>query len=342
MRLVTRGTSTLRRDSVELARPLGRAGCGARGRRRGGRPRRPAGPPRGLPRPSSRPPAAGSRERSNSVKSPIRPLRPSNRPSSSCEHPERRRARAQQRPCARRRRWPAAPAADGPNEVAAEPDAAAEGVRPERGEPPAVLHVAAQPPLEPPAAARRALPANATPGALPSAGPSPRASDEVGGEVVGEPLAVEEAQQRRALGAEARGQAAAGERAVEPERRAAGKRVGEAVEVVVDGVEALPGERRQHHERPRAGRRALGLRQAGHGERPDRAPVVRPARAPGRRRCASVAAPARGTSADALAAHAPGSATPRRESTKSKERSKGPTSRRATAPAGTAASGPRA
>ena len=58
------------------------------------------------------------------------------------------------------------------------------------------------------------------------------------------------------------------------------ERVGEPVGVVVDRVESLPRDRRQHDQRPRALRRPLGLRQTRDRDRPDRALARRRAPAP--------------------------------------------------------------
>ena len=195
---------------------------------------------------------------------------PSNRPSPSSKTLERREARcASSSACSRRTRSPPRArrvARPSPSHAHAAP----ERVRPERGHAAAVRRPSRAAGRRSGSGSHSSLPAKATPGALPSAGPSPRASADVGGQVVGEPLAVEAAQQRRHLGR--RSAAAAPPPANGRSSRTgapAGRVSAKPSSVVVHRVEPLPGDRRQHHERARPVVAALGLGQAGHRQRPD-------------------------------------------------------------------------
>ena len=157
---------------------------------------------------------------------------------------------------------------------------------------------------------------------------------EVGGEVVGQPLAVEPAQQRRHLGVEARRHARR-RRTGRSSRTESRERqpVREAVGVVVHPVEALPGERRQHHERARLAAGAA-RRQARHGERPHGAVIARRARARRTRPSASCSGSWMRKRPATRPPWRSGFGSPSRETTKSKLRSTGPTSRWAKAPGG--------
>ena len=78
--------------------------------------------------------------------------------------------------------------------------------------------------------------------------PDPEGETEIGGQLIAEVVALQVGEQRDLL-TPARGQAV-DQRSREQHRIAAAERVGDAVPVVVDRVERLPGERRQHDEHP--------------------------------------------------------------------------------------------
>ena len=342
MRFVTVGTSSLRRRLVELARPTAASRCGPRARRRAGRRRRPAGSGRGPPWRSARAPVGRPRERSNIVKSPMKRVEALEEPELVLEHGQRRRRRcfsrcrglaervrrarparveqavvADAHACAaaspRRRRRPAArPRTSSRRRVAAAARAAT--ARCPRTRPPGRCR--ARGPRRAPATGRSSGRRRAARGRGSAAAARPRSRSRPA------------ARRRRTAASSA-------------ERARLGERVGEAVEVVVDRVEALPRDRRQHDQRARALGGPLGLRQARHRERPDR-PLAAGAHPD------HVEAGLRVATGSAIRSRPPirlpRTDRPRRRpgarATNSTRRSNGPTCRTATEPAGTTPSGP--